>query len=225
MARIQYDAFNDPLNSTPDEMAAIMQLDADPALGRPSTREESIAKTETRMAGLYAKKKYTIVGVYLLPPSSPAVDSGEGTDADSSTLPTGSRLVGQATWQRVTEHSPSDQPEMDKQEQESPILMHRFMAQLHRTRETVMQGKTYWFLKVLTIDPPYQRKGLGTLLVKWGTKKADQDGVDAWLESSPMGKGAYLKAGFRVLGMDRVEEKRAEKGYVEWPYMIHEHKP
>ncbi|EST04854.1 GNAT domain protein [Kalmanozyma brasiliensis GHG001] len=222
MARIQYDAFNDPHSTMPDELPQIAALDVDPTVGRPPTRDESIAKTIQRFEAVWAKNKYTIVGVYLLPPTANDVDIGEGSDTDSSSLPEGSVLVGQATWQRLDEHSPLDAPEMEEQEKKEPVLIHRFMAQIHRTRETLMKGKTYWFLKVLTIDPKFQRKGLGTLLVKWGTKRADREGVNAWLESSPMGKGAYLKAGFRVLGMDRVDEPRAKKGYLEWPYMIHE---
>ena len=86
-----------------------------------------------------------------------------------------------------------------------------------------MKGKEYWYLKLLVIDPNHQRKGLGTKLLKWGVEQASKERQDAYLESSPMGKGAYLKAGFRILGMDRLEEPRAKRGYAEWPYMIHEY--
>lgn len=51
-------------------------------------------------------------------------------------------------------------------------------------------------LDVLTIDPAHQRKGVGDALVKWGTKKADDLGVEAVVESSTFGQGLYEKNGY-----------------------------
>ncbi|RMZ16531.1 hypothetical protein D0859_17319 [Hortaea werneckii] len=43
-------------------------------------------------------------------------------------------------------------------------------------------------LDILTIDPKFQRKGIGNALVQWGTRKADELGVEAVVESSVFGK-------------------------------------
>jgi len=51
-------------------------------------------------------------------------------------------------------------------------------------------------LDILAIDPKYQRKGAGDALVKWGTRKADELGLEAVVESSVFGKGLYEKNGF-----------------------------
>ena len=51
-------------------------------------------------------------------------------------------------------------------------------------------------LDILTIDPKYQRRGVGNELVKWGTNQADELGVDAVVESSVYGKGLYEKHGY-----------------------------
>lgn len=51
-------------------------------------------------------------------------------------------------------------------------------------------------LDILAIDPAYQRKGAGGMLVKWGTDEADRQGVDTTVESSVFGKGLYEKNGF-----------------------------
>ncbi|KAK4548609.1 hypothetical protein LTR36_009519 [Oleoguttula mirabilis] len=51
-------------------------------------------------------------------------------------------------------------------------------------------------LDILTIDPAYQRKGVGDALVKWGTQTADELGVEAIVESSPPGRGLYEKNGY-----------------------------
>lgn len=212
MARMQYDAFNDPTNTTPDEMSKLIDGEVDPETGRASTREEAEAKTAAGHLKLFGKDAYHIVGVYSVPSSS-AGEKGEEEEGI---------LAGFAIWRHIQPSSALDSSESDQKVQESPTLTNRFFAQMNRTREQAMKAKTYWFLKLLVIDPKFQRKGLGTLLVKWGTNQADQEGADAWLESSPMGKGAYLKAGFRVLGMDRIPEPMAKRGYLEWPYMIHD---
>ncbi|TKY86285.1 hypothetical protein EX895_005110 [Sporisorium graminicola] len=230
VARIRYDAFNNnPRNTTRDEMSAILALEIDPELQRIPTRAESIAQLERINRELLASGKVHVVGIYHLPAGSSSpppppltLPEAQGEDRDASDLPPDSVLAGLAIWQYIDEHTPSDIPESNKKELEAPTLLNRFFAKMNRTREAAMQGKRYWFLKLLVIDPEFQRQGLGTILVKWGTARADKDGVHAWLESSPMGKGAYLKAGFKVLGLDRVDEPRAEKGYLEWPYMLHE---
>lgn len=224
-AEIIYDAFSDPTNTTPDEMSQLIHDESESEAGRPVPREESIEKRIQGENEMFDKNKYTFVGVYALPPSSPHLEDGEGEMTDSSSLPEGSLLVGTATWQRIDSSTQSEIPEKKKKAEEKPTLLNRFFVQMDVTRENAMKGKEYWFLKLLAIDPKYQRKGLGTMLVKWGTERSNKEGIDAWLESSPMGKGAYLKAGFRVLGMDKIDHPRAKKGYVEWPYMIHEHKP
>jgi len=51
-------------------------------------------------------------------------------------------------------------------------------------------------LDICAIDPKYQRKGVGGELVKWGTRKADEMGVVAVVESSVSGKGLYEKHGY-----------------------------
>lgn len=51
-------------------------------------------------------------------------------------------------------------------------------------------------LDILTVDPVHQRRGVGHVLVEWGTRKADELGFDAVVESSVFGRGLYEKHGF-----------------------------
>jgi GNAT superfamily N-acetyltransferase len=217
VVRVQHAAFNDPTNTTPDEISQILASEAQDETGEPATPEERKAKRVQSEYELYDKRIYSYVGAYLVPDSVPEAD-----EEDSSSLPAGSVLAGFGVWRRLDPSSPPEAPEWNDKEQKDPNLLNRFMAQMWRRREDTMQGKTYWFLKLLCIDPQHQRKGLGTMLLAWGVKRADKQGVDAWLESSPMGKGAYLKAGFRILGIDQIDEPRAKRGFVDWPYMIHD---
>ncbi len=81
------------------------------------------------------------------------------------------------------------------------------------SREREMGRRPHWFLEWLATDEEYKGQGAASLLLKYGCDLADEDGVEAYLDSSPAGRGLYEKFGF---------VKRAEKaipggmGYVEW---------
>ncbi|EME86566.1 uncharacterized protein MYCFIDRAFT_122232, partial [Pseudocercospora fijiensis CIRAD86] len=57
----------------------------------------------------------------------------------------------------------------------------------------------YLFLQVLATRPDQGRKGVGALAMKWGCDKADELGLPAYLEGSPMGVGLYKKWQFDVV--------------------------
>lgn len=46
--------------------------------------------------------------------------------------------------------------------------------------------------------PQHERRGAGSLLVKWGCDRADEAGVVAYLEASPVGSPMYARHGFVV---------------------------
>jgi ribosomal protein S18 acetylase RimI-like enzyme len=55
-------------------------------------------------------------------------------------------------------------------------------------------------LKYLGVDPSFQRRGVGKMLVGAGMERAREEGVPAMLEASPNGKSLYEKLGFVVVG-------------------------
>lgn len=57
-----------------------------------------------------------------------------------------------------------------------------------------------WYLKALCVHPRFQRKGVGTELLDWGLKHAQQRGEKVYLEASEFGVGLYIKMGFKKLG-------------------------
>jgi hypothetical protein len=64
-------------------------------------------------------------------------------------------------------------------------------------------------------DPKHQRRGAGSMLVKWGVDKADEMGVETCLEATLFGRRVYEKFGFhvteRVVVPVPVPEKWADK--------------
>ncbi|TVY75976.1 hypothetical protein LSUE1_G007873 [Lachnellula suecica] len=49
------------------------------------------------------------------------------------------------------------------------------------------------------VDPEYHRRGIGSLLLQWGTKKADELNAKIWLSSTPQAVSAYEKNGWKVI--------------------------
>ena len=59
-------------------------------------------------------------------------------------------------------------------------------------------------LYVLYVHPDYRRRGAGNLFMEWGTRKADELGLNSYIEASEMGKMLYLKHGFEVVSQGKI---------------------
>ena len=62
-----------------------------------------------------------------------------------------------------------------------------------------MGNRQFLLLNTLATDPRYQRRGVGTALVKWGNAKADADNVPGFLEGSPVAYKLYLACGWKLV--------------------------
>ncbi|GAA6033032.1 hypothetical protein JCM8097_000110 [Rhodosporidiobolus ruineniae] len=51
-------------------------------------------------------------------------------------------------------------------------------------------------LSILVVDPSKQKTGAGRALLQWGIERADKEGKDIYLESSPIAVEVYPKFGF-----------------------------
>ncbi|KAB8339212.1 hypothetical protein FH972_022146 [Carpinus fangiana] len=75
-----------------------------------------------------------------------------------------------------------------------------FTGMIRTARHAVMgKERTYWHLNILATRPGHERKGAGRMLLKWGTDKADKDGLDTFLDATPVGRTLYEKFGFSVV--------------------------
>ncbi len=57
----------------------------------------------------------------------------------------------------------------------------------------------YWYLCALGVEPERQRKGVGSLLLRWGLERAREEGVPVSLIGSDEGRRLYAKYGFKVV--------------------------
>ena len=59
-----------------------------------------------------------------------------------------------------------------------------------------MDPRPYWYLEIIATRPDWQGKGAAGKLLRWGLERADQQGVEVYLEASPDGKPIYEHFGF-----------------------------
>ncbi|OQO04925.1 hypothetical protein B0A48_07943 [Cryoendolithus antarcticus] len=100
-----------------------------------------------------------------------------------------------------------------------PSMMGEMGRQWEAFRAETFGSAPHAHLQILVTHPAHQRRGAGSLLVKWGCDRADEVGVVAVLMASAAGLHVYEKAGFLTVktseldlqpwGVDEVELRRA----------------
>jgi len=74
-------------------------------------------------------------------------------------------------------------------------------AQYGRALDNAHPKEPHWYLKAVGVDPDWQRRGVGSLLLRSRLERCDQDGQPAYLEASkPDGIALYERFGFRRTG-------------------------
>ena len=78
----------------------------------------------------------------------------------------------------------------------------RLMAVLRQLdgRRKVLMPEPHWYLSAVGVDPGHQGEGLGTMLVRSGIEKAEEEGAPLYLETETEGNvGFYRRLGFQVV--------------------------
>ena len=91
---------------------------------------------------------------------------------------------------------------------------------LRKVMNSWMGERQFLLLTMLVTEPRYQRRGVGSALVRWGNAKADADNVPSFLEGSPFAYKLYLKCGWKLVEKHDVDlrewtpyGKRYDMGY------------
>lgn len=108
--------------------------------------------------------------------------------------------TGASNTDNESKHAEEEQNESD--DREDPI------ARLNKltskdfadwVNDLMAGGAACLFVVGLYVSTAFQRRGVGSALLKWGTDIADKHGAFAWVHSSAGAWRAYEKAGFRTV--------------------------
>ncbi|KAH7378239.1 hypothetical protein BKA66DRAFT_147710 [Pyrenochaeta sp. MPI-SDFR-AT-0127] len=78
-----------------------------------------------------------------------------------------------------------------------PDMLKGFHDLFNSSKREILEQRPYYALDTLVTLPNHERRGAGSMLVRWGCEKADEAGVEAYLEASPMGAPMYARHGFQ----------------------------
>ncbi|MCJ1393927.1 hypothetical protein MMC18_007473 [Xylographa bjoerkii] len=77
-------------------------------------------------------------------------------------------------------------------------LINMLFEQFLGPREITMR-RPCLLLQICFVHPDYRRRGVGNMLLEWGTKKADERNVEAFVEATDDGKPLYARHGFHFM--------------------------
>jgi len=99
-------------------------------------------------------------------------------------------------------------PESDKEGKE---CSEEIVNQCFYPRANWMNGRRMATMDDTTVRQDHQRKGVGSMLVKWGIEKADELGIECFVEATDAGRSLYLKFGFMNLMKVLVDAENGTK--------------
>lgn len=67
-------------------------------------------------------------------------------------------------------------------------------------------------LGTCVVLPEHERRGAGGMLVRWGCERADEEGVEVYVEASLVGVPLYERMGFVVVKRVKLDMGRFEAG-------------
>lgn len=77
-------------------------------------------------------------------------------------------------------------------------------------------------MRILVVDPNYQRRGIGSMLIEAGLAHIDENGSDSFLTATAAGEGLYIKHGWETIDeiVIDLDKCNAGHGIVKPKYML-----
>jgi GNAT superfamily N-acetyltransferase len=97
------------------------------------------------------------------------------------------------TWEEVDAGLSIPEP----YDESDPEMFKSLFTLFNGNKREVLGTRSYYVLDTLVTLQAHERRGAGSMLVRWGCEKADEVGVEAFLEASPMGAPMYARHGFQ----------------------------
>ncbi|KAF2491930.1 acyl-CoA N-acyltransferase [Lophium mytilinum] len=117
------------------------------------------------------------------------------TDTDTGEIIAGAKWKVFRTEKEILEELELPPPTSDS----DPECWNPFMKLLSDAKKEIMALRPYWMLDALSTHPAHHRRGAGAILTQWGLERADNEGLETYLEASTMGQPLYEKYGFRPI--------------------------
>lgn len=95
-------------------------------------------------------------------------------------------------------------------------VLKALLGPLRAANEEIMGARPYLMLNTLSTHPEHYRRGCGSLLVKWGVETADELGIEAYLDTSMMGRKLYERFGFELVREVRFDREEWGGEGVDW---------
>jgi GNAT superfamily N-acetyltransferase len=93
-------------------------------------------------------------------------------------------------------------------------LARRFFQTNVDTTAKIVQGRDHWFLSYIVVRNESKGMGVGKVMMRFGTEKADEEGWLCYVNGSKEGKGVYERFDFKT-----VEESDFGSGIHTWHMM------
>lgn len=95
----------------------------------------------------------------------------------------------------------------DPEEEEKPFvppelkvdILMALLTPLREAQASIMGSKPYLMLNTLATHPDHHKRGAATMLLKWGLERADELGLDMYLDTSRVARPIYEKYGFELV--------------------------
>jgi hypothetical protein len=97
------------------------------------------------------------------------------------------------TWEEVDAGFAIPEP----YDESDPEMFRKLFILFNTNKREILGTRPHYVLDTLVTLQNHGRRGAGSMLVRWGCEKADEVGVEAYLEASPMGAPMYARHGFR----------------------------
>jgi GNAT superfamily N-acetyltransferase len=106
------------------------------------------------------------------------------------------RPKDEGAMERTQDEVEADFQPPEPYDESDPDMLNGLYTLFNNNKRDILGTRPYYVLDTLVTRPEHERRGAGSLLVRWGCEKADEAGVEAYLEASKMGAPMYARHGF-----------------------------
>ncbi|KAH8684044.1 acyl-CoA N-acyltransferase [Ilyonectria robusta] len=124
-------------------------------------------------------------------------------------------IVGACLW-KIYPANPFEKPDDHSEiywypEGEAREYVSKCLEAMEAPRER-MGARPQVFLNIIFTHPDYRRQGVADMMLTWGKRKADEMGVEMWLDATEYGVPVYKKHGFVVVNENKLQPTKETPG-------------